>query len=238
MVICVIVEPRQHPALKLVVQNMLSHGPKNAPILVMHGLDNDKYVHTLFKSNPRVNFHNLKIHNLSIASYSKLFFTKNFWAVLGRLAPQKQEDFALIFQTDSFVIPGPRQRWTYWLNSKFAYVGAPWKKRMKRGLKRTVGNGGFSLRRISSSQDILKTIDAKTRHPEDVVFSNAFLHSKQHIVPSPEVAGRFSCETIMPSLKNPPLGIHKLWKHANPEQWKHIVTKWPMLGRLRALQAI
>lgn len=238
MVICVIVEPRQHPALKMVVQNMISHGPLDAPILIMHGLDNEKYVHTIFKGFKQIKFHNLKINNLSIANYSKLLFTKHFWTILGRMAPKKMNDLALIFQTDSFVIPGPRSRWDYWLNSKYAYVGAPWRRRMKHKLKRTVGNGGFSLRSISASRDILKQIDPNTNNPEDVVFSNAFLHSKTHSLPSPEQAMKFSCESTRPHPDRPPIGIHKLWRHMNPKQWSMVVSKWPILERLRKLQAI
>jgi hypothetical protein len=92
----------------------------------------------------------------SVKGYSRLLVQEGFYAAFG------DKEFVLIVQPDVYVF---RDDLSYWLNSPFDYVAAPWPNGLSLNIKfgkflignegRSytvyVGNGGFSLRRISKS---------------------------------------------------------------------------------------
>lgn len=87
----------------------------------------------------------------NIDSYSKLLLSKEFYAAFLKY------DYILIAQTDALVLSSDLQTW---YEKDWDYIGAPWAKDFKTysGLEfEGVGNGGFSLRNVSSALRVLNT---------------------------------------------------------------------------------
>lgn len=87
----------------------------------------------------------------SVDSYNRMMLSKEFY---GRFEPYR---YILIFQLDAFVFSDFLIRFC---NYDYDYIGAPWLTGMKylRTLEKGVwyvGNGGFSLRKVSAFLDVL-----------------------------------------------------------------------------------
>jgi hypothetical protein len=107
-----------------------------------------------------------------IASYNRLLLSAEFYARF------QAHDYILVHQLDAFVFA---DRLDAWCAAGYDYVGAPWVGRSLwrvalhvsrswppsrprlRGLRDAVGNGGFSLRRVSSHLACLERFAAKAR---------------------------------------------------------------------------
>lgn len=95
----------------------------------------------------------------SIRSYNKLMLSLEFYQ---RFSKYK---YILIYQLDAYVF---EDSLSIWLSSEYDYIGAPWitkfkngriefKSKINEGYMRFIGNGGLSLRKVSSFIKILKT---------------------------------------------------------------------------------
>lgn len=87
---------------------------------------------------------------LNIEGYNKLMLDKNFYDKF------KQYEYILIHQLDAYVF---EDKLEYWCKQGFDYIGAPWFFKLWR-FKHTkrltsVGNGGFSLRRVEACLNVL-----------------------------------------------------------------------------------
>lgn len=130
----------------------------------------------------------------SIADYSR-FMVK----VLG---DHVGSDFTLVIQYDGYVLNGRRWEAAF---QDYDYVGAPWRR------PSGAGNGGFSLR----SRRLLQALrDPRIANlvPEDIAICETYRRLLEveygvRFAP-PEVAGRFSFETLPPPA--PTLGFHGL----------------------------
>lgn len=92
-----------------------------------------------------------------IEGYNKLLLSKNFYSTFG------EYEYMLIYQPDAFVF---RDELDYWCSKGYDYIGAPWFVGLdspKTPFKFLgVGNGGFSLRKISSHYTISASYPFKT----------------------------------------------------------------------------
>ncbi|WP_113654013.1 DUF5672 family protein [Pedobacter namyangjuensis] len=85
----------------------------------------------------------------TIAGYNKLMLSLTFYQQFSSFK------FMLIYQLDAWVF---RNELAYWCNQDYDYIGAPWYENQQQNCKFVgVGNGGFSLRKISSHIRILKS---------------------------------------------------------------------------------
>lgn len=170
---------------------------------------------------------------VSVASYNQLLLSKFFYQHFTDF------DYLLIFQPDAFVF---RDDLDHWCEFGFDYIGAPWPNgekirphsfrgahrfdrllpRFNKPVLKFVGNGGLSLRKVSTA---LKTLDshwltAKSWiRNEDLFWS---IHSPN--VPGEKMASMFALE------ENPsgyykangnhlPFGCHA-WEKHEPEFWR------------------
>jgi len=138
----------------------------------------------------------------SVKGYSKLltrpFFYKTF----------RQYDYMLIYQLDVFVF---RDELAYWCSQNYDYIGAPWiddtwikalSKKWKvpflSNFFHRVGNGGFSLRKVSSfswASQIFSPFTAHMKLNEDIIWSNnPFSFTPLFKIPPFELALRFAFE--------------------------------------------
>lgn len=87
----------------------------------------------------------------SIESYNELLLDVSFYKSFD------QYEYILIYQLDAFVF---RDELTYWCRKGYDYIGAPWFKQFWRFKPSkqllAVGNGGFSLRKVSSCIRLLQ----------------------------------------------------------------------------------
>lgn len=108
----------------------------------------------------------------STQSYNKLLLSANFYKSF------KDFRYILLYQLDAWVF---RDELEYWCHKGYDYIGAPWFENFgshEQGYKLwTVGNGGFSLRRISSFIKIFRSLmpfyshdDLMRTYPTEVKF--------------------------------------------------------------------
>ena len=138
----------------------------------------------------------------SIAAYSKLLMSKEFYLSFD------EYEYILIYHLDSLVFS---DRLTDWCEKGYDYIGAPWFKNIVYRIKSLkipqdcVGNGGFSLRKISTFIKVLEIYQKPlqwiarlcTFYGHPYRFYGKFLdlaHFKQH---------------RLPGLKNIPLTIYQ-----------------------------
>tara|TARA_B110001452_G_C15163423_1_gene404589 strand:- start:75 stop:878 length:804 start_codon:yes stop_codon:yes gene_type:complete len=92
----------------------------------------------------------------NIDGYNKLLLSKEFYLSF------KNYRFMLIYQLDAYVF---KDELEYWCNKDYDYIGAPWAYKNDSGkIELRTGNGGFSLRKISSHLKIFdkyKIIDSR-----------------------------------------------------------------------------
>jgi hypothetical protein len=86
----------------------------------------------------------------SVSSYSRLMLSREFYTRFSHF------QYILIYQLDCLVFSSKLEGWCA---ADYDYIGAPWFKdenNPNKGFSR-VGNGGFSLRRVSAFLDVLES---------------------------------------------------------------------------------
>lgn len=204
----IIVEPREHLALELVLKNFTENLDDSWGFIVFHGNKNIDFVQNIINKlniNNRVKLVNLNINNLTIDDYNNLFYNETFYSHI-------PTEIFLVFQTDTFICKKYKNVINKFL--KYDYVGAPWDGPWSKG--KNVGNGGLSLRRKSKMLELLKRCDHKWENnllAEDIFFSNCLNCQNINVYkPSFEEAKEFSMETIQ---SDNSFGIHKYWIYGN-----------------------
>lgn len=172
-------------------------------------------------------------HFKSVATYNYLMLSKHFYRLFDAF------DYLLLFQPDAIVF---RDELDSWCEREYDYIGAPWPNGLdirpfyfrgyfltnrllpwfNKPIRKYVGNGGLSLRKISSS---LETLDkhwlaARTwAGNEDLFWA---LYSRN--VPGEKEASMFALEQT-PSIYYRangnllPVGCHA-WEKYEPEFWQ------------------
>lgn len=115
-----IVEPRVHHALPIVVRNILRNLGPSWPVQIYHGIQNEKWVKETFREEiqeKRVFLTKIMVNNLTLRDYNLLSLSPSFW----------QSTFGekvLLFETDSALCDGSSYTADQFL--RFDYIGAPW----------------------------------------------------------------------------------------------------------------
>jgi hypothetical protein len=156
-------------------------------------------------------------HFSSLDSYNKLMLRHEFYQALSNY------EYILIYQLDCLLL---RDNLLSWLNTGYDYIGACWMDDFKEDGDRftAVGNGGFSLRKVSSTLNVFKLFGnpAQIDYPghEDVFWSlevpRAFPFLWYRVAPVEE-AKYFAVETGVRLNQNLlkgsyPTGVHAFGK--------------------------
>lgn len=173
----------------------------------------------------------------STETYSKLLLSIEFYQRF--LA----YDFLLIYQLDAFVFS---DRLEEFCDLNYDYIGAPVPRICWQFLKKRIGNGGFSLRKISNVIRLLKEKEKilfKAQYELPLVrYNRLFLDEDQFfaycstlpelnfITPSIEIAKQFSIEYDVAHaykwMQNQlPFGCHR-WYTDNFDTWWPIIEKY------------
>lgn len=218
--IAVIVEPRMHPQLKSVIDNMLIFLNNMTKIMVFHSDINMEFLLLHYKDNNRIilkKLNRLKNNNLTIPEYNILLTSMTFWN-------QINGEYILIFQTDSCLCQHIDNIDMYQYK-EYGFVGAPCKDINDR--YNSWRNGGFSLRRKSLILKCLKKLQPceKVTINEDKFYT---VICRDIIKPAPyDLSLKFSLEKYY---YDRPLGLHKTWKYIKPEQWNELKNNYPHIG--------
>jgi hypothetical protein len=223
MYTALIIEPRKHNALKLVLSNFNQNLNEDWKFLIYHGNSNKQLIEEITKNNKmdhRCKMISLNIDNLSIDGYNKLFYTEYFYSNINT-------EYFLVFQTDTLISNKYKDNIYKFLD--YDYVGAPWK------LINKVGNGGLSLRKKSKMLEMLKKGGYIKKngevHYEDRFFTNTCGNDIgiELNVPTIEQAKEFSVETIF---SNNSFGLHKPWNYLTTMEINLLKNNFPELEEL------
>lgn len=164
----------------------------------------------------------------SVASYSRMMLSEEFYHRF------ESYEYMLIYQLDAFVFS---DRLAEFCQMGYDYIGAPWPYWItvgRRLLRKRVGNGGFSLRNVSSAirvllqkENVFRTLEKEEQEYclsfEDVFWAYCgTIPELGFTIPPAIVAGRFSLENVnRPTSKrfqHLPFGFHD-GSHFNLEMW-------------------
>jgi hypothetical protein len=213
--IAVIVEPRKHDKLKIVVKNIIEN-LKDVKVHVFHGnLNKDFILSELSDDIDNIISTNLNKDNLTIREYSDMLLTKKFYDLI-------EGERILLFQTDSCICNYNEDILEEC--QKYGYVGAPTRRRIEIPWQ----NGGFSFRKKSLMIKAVNTIKIGEKiFPEDRFFSV----DKQSITNPAifDLANRFSVESYY---NENPFGQHKCWNYQTDLDLKKLIEKFPIIKHL------
>lgn len=193
--VATVIETRDSPVLIPVLQSWLANMPRDWPFVFWTGLENHRSLSTAVVfadeiTSGRLNFSRIDIGDSPYrpdprytSTLSDLLGNSNwFWNQF-----HAEAEWMLFFQIDSVLCSKSDQTIDDWLG--YEYLGAPTFWSHGAGLDRQGGNGGLSMRRISSARN-LTTLDPRTREdgPEDVWFTRKY--QSMNTTRWPELEGR------------------------------------------------
>jgi hypothetical protein len=215
-----IVEPRCHPALELVLKNFNRNLNEDWQFLIFHGNNNINYVNNIINqsefNNRQIKLKHIKVDNLSLNEYNLFMYNEYTYMFI-------DTEMFLVFQTDTLLSDLYSKNINNYMN--YDYVGAPWIN-IHDNINYKCGNGGLSLRRKSKMLEILSHGGFLTNKNkmlcfnEDLFFSNVIYNNNNIILNKPSFrnAQLFSVETAFSNIS---IGIHKPWREGYWSQ-KHL----------------
>jgi len=164
---------------------------------------------------------------MGISSYNRLMLSPEFYKRF------QQYEYILIYQLDAFVF---EDKLSYFCDLGYDYIGAPWLHGMFNYIDEKhcvwhVGNGGLSLRKVSSFIELLEERNplADEQIKNEDLFYSSIISEKFRVAPL-EVALRFAFERQVEQCyernhKELPFGCHA-WGRCNPQFWKKHIEKY------------
>jgi len=199
---CVIIEPRCHPKLIIVIKNfMYLLQSKGWGLIVYHSGENENFVKEGLSDWMNVLYVKFTEQNININTYNDFMCSPQFWQQLMHIGC----NHALFFQIDTVLLKDSVDDFL-----EYDYIGAPW---VVKWLGLDIGNGGLSLRNVfkmwmisrQGSRLIQTKYGERYLGNEDVFFSY-YATIQGARLPSVETALKFSIETIY---YEDPCGIHQ-----------------------------
>lgn len=196
----VLIEPRNHPNLRGVMENMSCLLPY-ASFTMIHSNKNADTIHSILGESGTHNVRTLNIlpDNITRDEYSEMLTSKEFWSIFH--APK-----VFIYQTDSGMRHNNVLRFM-----EYDYIGAPWPWAIMGDTRIQQGNGGFSIRSSDWMKQIASTYNfsVPAYESEDIFFAKHMHDSDDANVATRTEASMFSVE-FMPH--EHPMGFHQAWK--------------------------
>lgn len=170
--VALLIENRVNPILSPLVLHFMSVVPPEWRFRFMGSLESVAHMNASRAIRQHVKSGKLDLTyipaNMSTGSQEEISrFLTNLWLYETVLQPA---EWLLVFQTDSMLCANSRQSLNNWLD--YDWVGAPWNPNGKFG-----GNGGLSLRRVSTIIDILRNqVRVDDSEAEDVWLTDRLGH--------------------------------------------------------------
>ncbi|CAL3965923.1 hypothetical protein PZA11_002738 [Diplocarpon coronariae] len=162
--VALLIENRVNPILAPLMLHFMSVVPPDWRFRFMGSLESVEFLNTSRAIRNQVASGKLDLTyipaNMTTGSQEEISrFLTTLWIYDTVLQPA---EWLLVFQTDSMLCANSRQSLNSWLD--YDWVGAPWNPNGRFG-----GNGGLSLRRVSSIINVLQNQQrAENSEPEDV----------------------------------------------------------------------
>jgi hypothetical protein len=199
---CVIIEPRCHERLIVVIKNfMYLLQTKGWGLIVFHSGENETFVKEGLANWVNVVYIKFTERNINIGEYNDFMCSPQIWQHL----ISADCNHALFFQTDTALLKDTVDDFL-----EYDYIGAPWGTKW---LGLDIGNGGLSIRNVLTmlmisrqcSRSVKTQFGERFLRNEDVFFSYHLAQQSRRL-PSVETALKFSIETIF---YEDPCGIHQ-----------------------------
>lgn len=201
--ICAIVETRQIPNIRYIVENHVYYSGFKP--MVFHGSDNSEYVKEQLQGLG-CTFFNIGVNELSADGYNRLLTSSFFWEHI----PAEK---VLIFQHDSLLL---RKGIDEYL--QYDFIGAPLYH-----IDFPCMNGGLSLRSKSKMLEVIAMNPYSGFINEDMYFCICLREMVNKNMPTKEVAQSFSVETIF-GLGS--FGVHAIYKWFTEDQCREILNQY------------
>lgn len=165
--VALLIENRPHDILAPLILHFMSVAPPEWRFKFMGSIESVAFVNKSHAIQDQVRIGKLDLmyipSNMSTAGQEMISrFLTNLWLYEQVLYPA---EWLLVYQTDSILCSNSKQSLNDWLD--YDWVGAPWNPEGRFG-----GNGGLSLRRVSSIIQILRDqVRIDNSEPEDVWLS-------------------------------------------------------------------
>ncbi|CAG7581312.1 MAG: hypothetical protein SLAVMIC_00780 [uncultured marine phage] len=207
--IAVIIETRDVPHLKWVIENIKHH--TGWEVMLFYYGNNVKDIKCLKVELP---------YKMDHQKYNDLLKDVSFWESF-------DQEYILIFQSDSFML---RDGLDEYLD--YDYVGAPWNWANDPNFKdprykdlsifKNGGNGGFSLRKKSSMLNIISKKYGEPSAEDKYVNEDMFFAKYIKEYPSLDKCKEFCVETMY---SENPLAVHAIDRYLSNEQIEKILFK-------------
>jgi len=232
----IIIEPRRHKALHLVLQNALECLSNEWRVVVFHGKNNREYVNHIMEllsegeERKRVSLVQLPVHNLNQKTYSALLTNPN-----AGIYEHIHTEYFLIFQTDTIMFKEHIHLMDYYIAQGVDYIGAPWLRCNYPPTRERdfIGNGGFSLRKKSTMLRIMQT-QIWNEHEDGWQEDLYFCRSYEGITlkkPSYDDAARFCVDEVFSPIV---MACHRPWCHRH---FPELAKLYPICEKLFHLQS-
>lgn len=179
--VALLIETREIPILAPLILHFISVVPPDWRFRFMGSVESVRYLNVSMAIRSQVASGKLDLtyvpSNMSTNSQEAISrFMTNLWLYETLLAPAEH---LLVFQTDSILCANSKQNLNDYL--EYDWVGAPWAEEDRFG-----GNGGLSLRRVSSIIDVLKHQQRQDdTEPEDIWLTDRLGHRPGTFIPHP-----------------------------------------------------
>lgn len=200
----VIVETRDLPNLKEIIDSHMSFLPNDTQLIIYHSLKNI-YLRVVF---PEANCVLLE-YKIDHYSYNSLLTSKRFWEDLF------EYDRVLIFQSDSMLL---REGIEEFINDGADFYGAVWAWN-----KEYIGNGGLSLRNPKIMYKLLCLFERTSSLNEDHWFCKKMFENNIGKLATKEMAAKFSVEAVF-SLNS--FGCHAISRYFDKEKCNLIKNQY------------
>ena len=205
----VLVEPRQHYALRFCTLNVVRHLPPSWGLHVFYGTTNGAFARSALADVDGVRYTRMQHAIMTIPQYNDLLKSESFWTSL-------RADNVLLFQTDSVLLRSDLGSFV----GRYDYVGAPWHEAnerwsvMRGNLPGGVGNGGLSLRTSAAALAIIRAHghNSNSSEQEDVFFARHMASDGFRLAPR-LAAYDFCLEVPCADLRvvDVPFAVHAAW---------------------------
>lgn len=190
------------------------YGGTDASLYIVHGLKNKAFFQSILRGYTNVRLIEYPYDNIDRHKYADICCDPDFYK-------QFDTEFVLKMEWDSFIRkPIPEEFF------KYSYVGAPWLgypndvhggNIFKRLGNKLVGNGGFSLRKVSRMIEVSDKDRERPRNVGEDVFITNRLRDDE--IPDVKLASEFSVEFVY---NKDPVGLHHVWTIHTPD----VVKAW------------
>ena len=190
----VFIEFRELPHSEVIIRNLILRTDSSWSHTIVCGKANQELMKKICTAiSPNIKIIVFDIHDCNLNMYNNLLHDVRFWKTLSG-------NKVLIYQEDSFVFRNGINEFL-----KYDYIGAYWPHHKNSPGQAFQGNGGFSIRNRELMIKILESFDSESikipnsshetqKLPEDLFFSKIMYDNKIGILPSADIACKFSSE--------------------------------------------